>query len=112
MTQEKVRKSDVQEVQRQFADDMRTDFRQLKDELGFAGRDALYSKEIIITGLAAIGAAATWALDVPVHLAGAAMLADFPVTIWGLLGARNKFLGARRTIMEKHPMAYLYEAQS
>jgi hypothetical protein len=112
LTQERARKSDVKELQRQFADDMKTDFKNLKDELGFAGRGALYSKEIIITVLAAIGTIASWALDIPVHLAGAVALADFPVTIWGLLGARNKYLEARRTIMQKHPMAYLYEAQS
>jgi hypothetical protein len=45
-------------------------------------------------------------------LPGAVALADIPTTIWGLLSARNKYLGARRGVMEKHPMAYLYEAQS
>ena len=111
LTQEKVRKSDAIEIKRQYADEMKTDFKKLKSELGFAGRDALYSKEILITALAGIGTVASWAMGVPVHLAGALAAADIPVTIWGLLGTRNKYLGARRAIMEKHPMAYLYEAQ-
>jgi hypothetical protein len=110
LTQEKVRQSDVVEIQRQFADDMKIDFKHLKKELGFAGRDALFSKEVIITALAALGTVASWAADLP--LAAATTLADFPVTIWGLLSARNKYLSARDTIMQKHPMAYLYEAQS
>lgn len=91
---------------------MQTDFKKLKAELGFSGRDAIFSKEIIITALAGLGTVASWAFGVPVQLPGALATADIPVTIWGLLGARNKYLAARRAIMEKHPMAYLYEAQS
>lgn len=112
LTQEKVRKSDALEIQRQFADDMKTDFKKLKAELGFAGRDAMFSKEIIITALAGIGTVASWGFGVPIQLPGALATTDIPVTAWGLLSARNKYLGARRAIMERHPMAYLYEAQS
>jgi hypothetical protein len=112
LTQETVRKADAAEIERQFADDMKIDFKNFKDELGLARRDALLSKEIVITALATIGTVASWAFDVPFHLPGAVALADIPTTIWGLLSARNKYLGARRGVMEKHPMAYLYEAQS
>jgi hypothetical protein len=112
LTQEKVSESDAVEVQRQFADDMKADFRNLKQDLGFARGEAVFSKEIIITALAGIGTVAGWAFGMPVQIPGALAAADIPVTIWGLLGARNKYLAARRTMMEKHPMAYLYEATS
>jgi hypothetical protein len=37
--------------------------------------------------------------------------AGAPVAIGGLLGVRNKYLKERQSVMKKHPMAYLYEAQ-
>jgi hypothetical protein len=112
LTQEKVRKADAKEIQRQFADDMKIDFKKLKDELGFAGRSNLFSKEILITALAVGGSVASWAFDFPIHFPGEMLLGGIPVTIWGLLRAGNKYFGARRAVLEKHPMAYLYEAQA
>jgi hypothetical protein len=95
----------------EYRNDMDRDLRELRKELGFARRDAILSKEVLVTALAALGTVASWALDVPVSLTGITTAGGASVTVGGLLAARNKYLSARHTIMKSHPMAYLYEAQ-
>jgi hypothetical protein len=111
LTNEKVTKRDAKEIQRQFADDMKDDLKDLRAELGFAGREALLSKEVLVTAITAVGTAASWLFGVPVNLEGVVTAAGAPVAIGGLLAARNKYLKERSAILKKHPMAYLYEAR-
>jgi hypothetical protein len=111
LTSEKCRKSDAEEIRRQFADDMKADLRNLRKELGFARKDALLSKEVLVTTVAALGTAASWAFGVPVSLAGVLTLGGGAATVGGLLATRNKYLSARHGVMQKHPMAYMYEVQ-
>ena len=61
-----------------------------------------------------VGAAALIALLNPAlavaHLAGYTLSeATASATIFGLLGAKNKFAKARRDILTKHPTSYIYE---
>ena len=108
---ERATKSDAREIQRQFADDMKGDLKDLRAELGFAGKDALLSKEFLVTAITAVGTAASWLFGVPVNLEGVVTAAGAPVAIGGLLAAQNKYLKERSAILKKHPMAYLYEAR-
>jgi hypothetical protein len=101
--------SDADEIKRQFDDDMRIDLANLKREIGFAKREALLSKEILIAALAAVGTVATAAFGVTLPILGAISAAGAPATVGGVLGAGNKYLSARKSILEKHPMAYVYE---
>jgi hypothetical protein len=94
---------------RQFADDMRIDLANLKQELGSTGREALLSKEMLLTALASVGAIATWAFGAPIPIAGTVTAAGVPATLIGTAATANKYLASRRAIMQKHPMAYLYE---
>lgn len=109
VTEEKSRKSDAEEIKRQYESDMIKDLQNLRTELGFAKKDALLSKEILVTAIAAFGTVASWACGLPVDLPQVATWSGAPVAIGGLLAARNRYLGARHAIIQKHPMAYLYE---
>jgi hypothetical protein len=94
ITTEKSRKSDAEEIRRQYESDMPKDLIELQKELGFARRKAFLSKEILVTALAAIGTVASWTLDMPVALGDVVALGGPPVAIGGIFGARNKYLRA------------------
>lgn len=103
--------ADAKEVQRQFADDMRTDLNDLRAELGFARKEVWFSKEIIALATTAVGTVASWLYGAPLALEGVITAVGLPVTIGGLLGTRNTYLKKRQAVMKEHPMAYLLEAQ-
>ena len=107
----KTTKADAKEIQRQFADDMKRDLKDVKAELGFARTDAFTSKKFIATVVTAVGTAASWLACVQLPLEGVITLGGVPVTVGGLLGVRNKYLKERQAILKKHPMVYLYEVQ-
>jgi hypothetical protein len=101
--------SDTEEIKRQFADDMKIDLAQLKEELRFSKREALFSKDVIVAALAGIGTIACSVFGVSLPIAGALTTAGVPATVGGILGTGNRLLAARRATLQKHPMAYLYE---
>ena len=109
LTNVKGRASDVQEVKRQFETDMRIDLDNLKSELRSAKRDVAFSKDVIVTALAGAGTIASAAFAVTVPILGALTVAGLPATVSGALGVSNKYYAARRGIMQKHSMAYMYE---
>jgi len=111
LANEKTKKADAKEIQRQFSEDMKADLKDLQTELGFASKEALLSKEFLVTAVTVVGTAASWLFGVPLALEGVVTAAGTPVAIGGLMGARNKYLKERYMIMKKHPMAYLYEAR-
>jgi hypothetical protein len=109
LTAEKTSKADAAEIQRQFADDMKADLKDLQTELRFARTDALLSKEFFATVLTVAGTAASWLFGAPLAMEGVVTAGGAPVAIGGLLGVRNKYLKERQAILKEHPMAYLYE---
>jgi hypothetical protein len=109
---EKTTKSDAENIKREFQEDMERDLRRLRRELGFAGKEALFSKEMFATVLTTVGTAASWVFGAPLHLEGVVSQAGIPAAIGGLLRTRNKYLEKRQSVLEKHPMAYLYEADA
>lgn len=102
-------KSDVDEIRYQYLDDMRIDLAHLKGEISRARREAILSKEVLVTlvGGAALLAAITG--GVPVELPSVVAPTGAIVTLGGLFGVGNKYATARKNILQKHPMAYLYE---
>jgi hypothetical protein len=109
ITTEPGNESDAREIKRQFADDMRIDLAKLNRELRSTGRDALLSKEVLLTVLAGAGTIASWAFGVPIPILGAVTVAGVPAMLVGTGATANKYLAARRSVLERHPMAYLYE---
>ncbi len=101
---------DVKELNRQFKDDMKEDLRILKQELGFAGRESLSSKEIVVTAVGAFSAAVLVKYGIPIDLAGVVTGGGTATTIGGLFATWNKYSATRRNIMRKYPMAYMFEA--
>jgi hypothetical protein len=103
------KREDAQQIKREIADDMRSDLASLKSELGTAKRDVLLSKDIVLTALAAVGSIASWALGIPIPIAGTITAAGVPATLVGTAATANKYVASRRAVMQKHPMAYFYE---
>lgn len=101
--------SDRLELDRIFQSEMVRDFSDLKQELGFATKDAWFSTSmltmVVVTGAAAVGLVAGGMVQVPEAMTGAGAL----VTIGGMLGTRNKLSKARYDLLRKHPTAYLYQ---
>lgn len=101
------RLSDRDELDRCFADDMERDFCALKDELRFARKDAWLDKGFVtLVSSAVLGSAALMGIDVMPEVIGPAGGA---VALAGALGPVNKLAKARLDVLQKHPMAYLYE---
>jgi hypothetical protein len=111
LAKEQSTQADAQEIQRQFADDMKADLKDLRAELRFSGKDALLSKEFFATVLTVAGTAASWLFGVPLPIEQVVTATGAPVAIGGLFGVRNKYLKDRQAVLKKHPMAYLYEAR-
>jgi hypothetical protein len=109
LTTEGGKREDARQIRREIADDMRSDLASLRSELGSAKREVLLSKEIVLTVLAAAGSVATWAFGHPIPIAGAITAAGVPAALVGTGATANKYVASRRAVMQKHPMAYLYE---
>jgi hypothetical protein len=106
--------SDMDTLDRQFESDMRDDLAQLKSELKLEFKQALWSKDVIVSLLAGAGAIAAVAFAAPIAMAVGVTSAGFsaPVAVGGVLASRAKFLKSRAELLRKHPMAYLYEVRS
>lgn len=98
--------SDVEELKRQFEDDMKDDLRNLRDELRYNKKDIVFSKEVIGTGLATAGSFLALRYGIP---AEQITVSGLPAAIFGGFSAMNKYQKARRDVLQKHPMAYLFE---
>lgn len=106
-----LRATDQKERMRQFKSDMKDDYAALKSELGGEGRNLLFSKEVYAAaiGVAVAGGVAIATGTLPPEVKNVAMWAGPAASIWGTLGAGNKFIAGRRSVLEKYPMAYIYQ---
>lgn len=100
--------SDRRELQRAFEVDMRDDLADLKEELRLARTGAFTSKDLIFLAVTALtaGVAAAKGLHIPVEQVTAG--GSLPI-LGGVLNSRSKYAEARRSIIAKHPMAYMLE---
>ncbi|MEY9699471.1 hypothetical protein ABIE71_002214 [Bradyrhizobium diazoefficiens] len=110
--QKLTRPADRAELDRTFETDMADDLRRLEGELGSEKRGLAYSKEIIVSALAAAGTIWGATHGLPLEIPAAFTALGGPVTVGGILSSQNKYAAARRAIMEKHPMSYLYQLQN
>jgi hypothetical protein len=109
LTTLKNHRGDVNEIKRQFREDMKDDVAGLREELQFNANDVVVSKDMLVAAIAGVGTIATFMFNAPITLTEVVTVAGGVVSIGGLLGVRNKFLSSRRSMLQKHPMAYLYE---
>ena len=100
--------SDREELQRGFEIAMRDDLADLKGELRLARRDMLTSKDTIILALATLTAGAAAAKGMHLPIEQVTLAGSLPV-LGGVLNAQSKYAQARRSIIAKHPMAYMLE---
>jgi hypothetical protein len=103
------RKGDQDERTRVFESDMRTDLKQLTQELWGAKVDVIFSKEAVVSVLAAVTAVVGAVHGVPLAIPAAASFGGGAVTVGGAVLLGNKYVSNRRATLKKHPMAYLYE---
>ncbi|WP_223645513.1 hypothetical protein [Corallococcus sp. EGB] len=97
--------ADLQELDRQFRDDVEQDFSDLMCELKVAGRNTLISGSVIVSTILAKG-------GVTEPIDGLAALAlRVGVGIIPLVGAWNHYRGARRDVLKKHTMSWLFVAK-
>jgi hypothetical protein len=111
MTTSKGSKADGKTLARELMEDMKDDVAVLGDELGFAKNEVLFSRDMIVAAMAGLGTIATAVFGAPMLVSGVVTAIGSPVTVGGLLASRNKFRSTRRSVLQKHPMAYLYELQ-
>src|SRR5262249_28610173 len=105
------RERDRQEVDRVFDREVRDDLAALREGLRISAKEAVFSKEMLTAIVAGVGTFAATVLRATVPMPEAVTLGGGSVTIGGLLGVNTKSSKARRDLIAKHPMAYLYEAR-
>lgn len=93
-------KADRLELDRQFENEMNRDYADLKQELGWAGRDWILSKEMGVVVAAVSGAIAAPAAAPALVLGGAA-----------LGSITRKYHAARKQIIKGHVTSYVYLAK-
>jgi hypothetical protein len=101
--------SDVQELERQFFEESKDDVTALQQELHSEAKQAILSKDVLVTILATAGSLALAMFAQQFHIPTVFTLASAPVTVGGLISAREKFVRSRSDILRKHPMAFIYE---
>lgn len=101
------RASDRDELERCFSEAMERDFAVLKDELRFARNDAWLDRGFVtLVSSAAIAGSALVGFGAMPEVVGPTGAA---VMLAGALSPVNKLAKTRLDVLQKHPMAYLYE---
>lgn len=103
---------DKERIESEFREDMEDDLRNLRAELRSTTKEVLLSKELLTVGIAAVGSVAITALGAPFVLpAGFTTLGGGLITVGGILATQNKYVSSRKAVMQKHPMAFIYELE-
>ena len=104
------KKSDIEELKRQFEQDASDDFRALKEALKIEAVQMIPTKEVMFTVLAGAAAMLAFATSGIVPMPDVITPSGAVASIGGLMASRGKYIGARRKVLREHPLAYLYEA--
>ena len=104
------RARDRNELDRVFEQDVRDDLAAFREGLQIGAKEAVFSREMF-TAVVGAGTFAATMFGATIPVPDAVSNLGAPVTIGGLLGVKNNYLKARRDLIAKHPMAYLYEAK-
>ena len=100
--------SDRSETKRLYRQKLEINMKELHEALKLEATTIITSKEILTAVLGGVGAIGALALNVVVPVVGIPAAA---VAIGGLLSTRAQFARTRSAILDKNPMAYLYEAR-
>ena len=103
------KKKDKEERIRTFETDMRKDLKHLAEELWRSKVDVTFSKEAVVSVLAAVTMTAGALHGLPLEIPAAFTFAGLPITVGGGISATNRYAAARHATLQKHPIAYLYE---
>jgi hypothetical protein len=101
--------TDIEQLEREFAQECKDDVAALQQELGMERRSALLSKDVLITIIAGAGSLALALFANQFHVPTVFTLGGLPITAGGLFSARDKFVKSRSDLLRKHPMAFLHE---
>lgn len=105
----KLTKPDIEERERVFFQESMDDIARLNEEIRQEQRDAVLSKDILVT-LIGVAVPVASALFPPLYnLQGVFTLTGAPVTLGGAVSTGNKYLRARADLLRKHPMAFVHE---
>jgi hypothetical protein len=102
------RPGDVKQLKKDFKSDLQKDYSALYAEIS-RSKTELYSAKETLTALGVVIAGAAAAAIVPFHIPAIFSLAGGIPIIGGALAVSNKYASSRAAIMDKHPMAYLYQ---
>jgi hypothetical protein len=99
--------NELQELRRQFRDDMEKDLRDLRDALGFNMTDAITSP-VVVSTVVSVG---SWLAtkDPIVALAAGGIVPEAIKRVAELFKLRQGFSAKQRKVMSEHPMAYVYQ---
>ena len=105
-------KSDAEriEIQAQVDEDLRDDYRALREALKLEAWQALPTKEVMVAALGGIAAVAGFALNTILPMPDVVTSTGGLASIGGLLASKSKYVNARRKVLREHPVSYLYEA--
>jgi hypothetical protein len=97
-------------IEKEFEDDMKDDFRDLREALKAKATQTLGTKEVLTTVVSAVGSVATALVAPAFPIAAAASGVQGIVSVGGLLATKSKWVEERRKLLKDHATAYLYEA--
>ena len=103
--------TDIEQLEREFAQECEDDLAALQEELRLEKRSAILSKDVLITIIALTGslALALFANQFQIPTVFTLSGSGLPITAGGVLSARDKFAKSRSDLLRKHPMAFLHE---
>jgi hypothetical protein len=105
-------KSDAEriEIGEQVDEDIRDDYRALREALKLEAWQVLPTKEVVVSALGGVAALAGAALNTVIPLPDVVTSTGAVACIGGLLASKSKYVAARRKVLREHPVSYLYEA--
>jgi hypothetical protein len=98
------------EIEAQIQEDMRDDYKALREALKLEAVQVLATKEILVSVLGGIAALGGMALNTVIPLPDVLTSSGAAASIGGLLASKSKYVDARRKVLRDHPISYLYEA--
>jgi len=112
ITNEESTESDIEVLREEFRNSVKDDLRSLNQELWGKVREAVFSKEMFVTAMAGVGTVAAAAAGTAFPALGTLTWGTASAAAAGGAAVADRYFSARRIVMQNHPMAYLYTAQT
>jgi hypothetical protein len=98
------------EIETQIEEDMRDDYKALREALKLEAWQMLPTKEIVVCVLGGVAALGGLALNTVIPMPDVVTGTGALASIGGLIASKSKYVNARRKVLREHPVSYLYEA--